>query len=345
MKVKIKTILRRRWYVFILLILLVGYFYYQNKSTQVKTSTEKKYTVRRDTLKEFLSLSGQIQADQDVTLHFQSSGMLSWVGVKEGDIVKKGQLIATLDKREIQKRLQKYLANYTKTRLDFDQKQDDNKDSNILSLTDDQRRATLRIGDKSQNDLNSAVLDVEIQNLALEYANLFSPIDGIVVKANSPYAGVNITPAQAEFEIINPNTLYFSAIADQTEVIKLQSGKSGEIVFDAYSDNKNYGTISTISYTPKRGETGTVYEVKLSFNQYSNQYRLGMTGDVSFPLTEKVDVLSAPASYILSEKDKKYVWKLVNGNKEKQYIKVGDVYDSATEVLSGLKEGDQIVEK
>lgn len=345
MKLRLKSILVRRWYIVVLLIIVVGYLVYQNQNTQVKTAEVKKYTVRRDTLKDTISLSGQINADQDVTLHFQSSGMLSWVGVKEGDMVKKGQLIATLDKREIQKRLQKYLAHYTNTRLDFDQKQDDNKDSNILSLTDDQRRAALRLGDKSQNDLNSAVLDVEIQNLALEYANLVSPIDGIVVKADSPYAGVNITPTQAEFEIVNPNTLYFSALADQTEVIKLQPGKSGEIVFDAYPDIKNFGSINTISYIPKTGETGTVYEVKLAFNQYSSQYRLGMTGDVTFPLTEKTNVISVPTTYVLTEKDKKYVWKVTNGKKEKQYIKVGDVYDTATEVLSGLSEGDQIVEK
>ncbi len=330
----------------IIILVLSGLFFLKVNSSPTNGKNGKKQTshlVKRQNLKDTLSLSGSIDAEEKVTLRFQSSGRVSWVGVKEGDYVKKYQSIASLDQRELKKTLEKYLNSYINERYDFEQTHDDYWQKQY-ALSDGLKREAERIIKKSQSDLNNTVLDVELKNLSLEYASLWTPIEGIVTKVGSPFAGVNTTPTQAEFEIINPKTVFFSATADQNDVVKLKEGKRGKIILDAYPDKTLSGKIKKISFVPKEGETGTVYEVKIILNgtNDSYQYRFGMTGDASFTLKEKEDVLSIPSNYIRTEKGKKYVMKKKNGGRTKVYVTTGEEIDTFIEITSGLSPGDTI---
>lgn len=335
--------LKKRWYVFIVLVLIGAGFIYNKTNADAKKIKESQYTIKRQNLRETLSLSGKIDADEHIILRFQTSGRLSWVGVKEGDVVKKYQGIASLDQRDIQKRMQKTLNDYAKERNDFDQSGDDNRRIGDQP-TKELGNAMKRLLEKAQYDLTNSVLDVELQALAREYSYLYTPIDGIVIRVDSKYPGVNITPTGAEFEILNPDTLYFSFTADQTEIIKLREGLTGELVFDSFPDDMEKGSIYYISYTPKQGETGTVYEGRIKIpKEMVSKLRLGMTGDVTFGLQEKDNVVSVPSNYVKSDSSGMYVEKLVNAKPIKTYIKVGMDIDGFYEVLKGLSENDVIL--
>ena len=340
---KIGGFLKKRWYLVLILIIGTGLYLNQQKTAQAKKEKETKYTVERRDIKETLSLAGEIQADEHVILRFQTSGKLAWVGVKEGDTVKKYQTIANLDQREVKKKLQKSLLTYAQTRNSFDQTGDDNQrvgDQPINDVGDKMKRLL----ENAQYGLDSSVLDVELTNLAIEYSNLFTPISGVVTRVDSKYAGVNITPSQAEFEIINPETVYFSFTADQIEIIKLSEGMSATISLDSYPDETPNGTISYISYVPKAGETGTVYEGKLKLsNADITKYRFGMTGDANFTLSEKKNVVVVLDKFTKSEGDNRYVTRLKDGKEEKVFIKTGLEEDGYLEVLSGLKAGDTVI--
>jgi len=340
---KIGGFLKKRWYLVLILIIGTGLYLNQQKTAQAKKEKETRYTVERRDIKETLSLAGEIQADEHVILRFQTSGKLAWVGVKEGDTVKKYQTIANLDQREVKKKLQKSLLTYAQTRNSFDQTGDDNQrvgDQPINDVGDKMKRLL----ENAQYGLDSSVLDVELTNLAIEYSNLFTPISGVVTRVDSKYAGVNITPSQAEFEIINPETVYFSFTADQIEIIKLSEGMSATISLDSYPDETPNGTISYISYVPKAGETGTVYEGKLKLsNADITKYRFGMTGDANFTLSEKKNVVVVLDKFTKSEGDNRYVTRLKDGKEEKVFIKTGLEEDGYLEVLSGLKAGDTVI--
>jgi len=340
---KILNFLKKRWYLVLLVIIGVVGFFYQRSAAQAIVAKTDSYTVKRQTLKDELSLSGKVEADEHVVLRFQTSGLLSWVGVKEGEWIKKYQTLASLDQRDVQKRLQKYLNTYQKTRWDYDQTTEDSQLKYIGGLSEDARREALRVLDKSQFDLNNAVIDVELQDLARQYSYLNTPIEGLIVRIDSPFSGVNITPAGAEIEVVNPSTVYFSVTADQTEVIKLRDGLTAEISLDSYPDKPISGVIKSISFIPKTGETGTVYQVKLMLNQtnMNYQYRIGMTGDATFALKEIPEVIAIPTTFIKTEGKKKYVFSDAQKTK-RVYIKLGMEIDNQTEVLNGLKEGDVI---
>jgi len=344
-----KKILSYKKTIIFLIILVVaglGYFFYQRENERLLVKSEKTYIVGVQNIRDELSISGNVDADEKVDLAFQTGGKLAWVGVKVGDKVKKYQGIASLDQRELEKRLKKDLNLFMTARWNFDQVKDDNRDSVIWSLTEDQRRRAFRQIDLAQFNLDNSIIDVEIRDLSKEVSYLYSPIEGIVTRVDTPYAGVNTTSLN-HFEVINPDTIRFIALADQTDVVKMKEGMSADVSLDAYPDVKKKASISTISLTPKSGEVGTVYEMKMNFNESSEEaemMRVGMTGDATFVLNEK-DTLAIPTSIIILEGEKKYVYKKVNDRKEKTYIETGVSNDAFTEVTTGLKPGDIVYDK
>jgi len=340
--VKIVSFLKKRWYLVLIVLVVGGMYFNQQKTAQAKKEKETTYTIKRQDLKETLALSGDIEADEHVVMRFQTSGRLAWVGAKEGDIVKKYQTLASLDQRDVRAKLQKSLNTYAQTRNSFDQSGDDNQRIGDQPIVENGDRMK-RILENAQYNLDSSVIDVELNALAIEYSNLWTPIQGVVTRADAKYAGLNITPAQAEFEIINPETLYFSFTADQTDITKLSYGMKGEMVFDSFPDEQKNGELYYISYTPKSGETGTVYEGRIHIPSSDvMKYRFGMTGDATFTLSEKKNVVAVPSTYTKADAKGRYALKEVEGKQVKTYLTVGPEIDGSYEIKKGLAEGDTI---
>jgi RND family efflux transporter MFP subunit len=296
-----------------------------------------------------LSLTGRIDAEEKVNLAFAIPGKLTWVGVEEGDKVSKYQGIASLDQREVEKNIQKTLNNFMTVRHNFDQSLDDNDTYTEQAEVDDEEKMR-RLINKSQLSLDNAVLDVEIQHLAKENSYLYAPIDGIVTKANHPYPGVNVSTSQVGFEIVNPATIYFSATADQADVVKLQEGDTGDITLDSFIEKTVPGVIEDISFTPVQGDVGTTYEIKIKFSSPDiDKYRLGMTGDIFFTVKELPNTIAIPSDYLQVDKEGNYfVTKLIKENGTEKLkdvsIKIGEEYEEGLEIKDGLKEGDIVYE-
>lgn len=331
---------KKYWWILLILISIGGFLFYRSNKAKTVALKDKTYTVTKQDLIDSLDISGEIDATEKASLRFQTSGLLTWVGVKEGDMVKKFQVLASLDKRELQNSMNQLLNTYSKTRADFDQTQIDNRDwTSNGTLAQD---AIKRVLQKEQLDLNNSVLSVEAKNLALKFANLYTPIAGIVTKVDSPLAGQNITPATATFEVVNPESLYFSALADQTEVTKFKVGLQGEITMDSFTDKKYAAEVESIGFIPKTGETGTVYEIKIKIKDGTENFRLGMTGDVRFVFKENKGVVAVPEAYLKTDNGKRFVSKSINGQAVKTEVGVGDSVDGIIEITAGLKENDVI---
>jgi RND family efflux transporter MFP subunit len=335
--------LKKYWWIILIGVVVGGLWYRNVEAKKTKLLKEKTFTVTKKDLVDSLTIAGEIDAKEKVSLKFQTSGLLTWVGVKEGDTVKKFQTIASLDKRELQNSMSQLLNTYSKTRSDFEQAQSDNKNWETNGMTDVAREAIKRTLSKEQMDLNNSVLAVEARDLSLKFASLYTPIAGLVTKVDSPVAGQNITPSTATFEVINPKSLYFSALADQSEVTKFKVGQKGYITMDSFSDHKIGATVESIAFTPKAGETGTVYELKIIMDKEgtdSGEIRLGMTGDVEFVFKEIKDVVAIPSAYIKKEGNVNSVTVMKNNKQEKRDVIIGANIDGTVEIISGLQENE-----
>lgn len=327
----------------LLALFVIGLLFYLiwqnvfNKPQEVQITKAKRRSFR-----ETIVLTGKIDARDKAILQFQLPGRLSFVGVKEGDLVKKGKRIASLDQRDVEKNLQKSLNTFLSARWDLDQNKEDYKPAEAPGNLGPKWQ---RIIDKSQFSLNNTILDVELKDLAIQYSHLYSPINGVVTKVGAPLAGVNITPNMAVYEIVDPNTIFFAINIDQADLSKISTGMIGELILDAFDTQKKSVMIEKIGFTPVEGEVGTVYRAELTMEKSDGlgKYRLGMTGDVEFLLSERKDVLSVEGKYIKSENGNKYVFIQSLNKLIKTPIKIGSNNEGFVEIKEGISEGDALV--
>ncbi len=318
-----------------LIVLVVGgWFTYQRLRPKSPQELYELATVTRESIRQTVTASGKVRSLTQVDLKFQTSGLMTWVGVKEGDSIKKWQAIASLDKRELEKNLQKYLLDFSKERADFDED---------LKITYKDKALTdtiSRILAKNQYDLDKTVLDVEIKDLAVKLATLTSPIAGIVTHIDVPVAGVNITPATAVFTVADPQQLIFEAEVDEADIGNLAVSQAAELVLDAFPDDPIPVTVSRIDYSSTTDSSGaTIYQVEFSLEP-NDRLRLGLNGEVTITSAQKDDVLVVPFSAVSSDNQVKVVR---NGKLETVIVETGIASDDKIEVVSGLNENEPVV--
>ena len=327
-----------------IIIVLSYYFFFQTKT---KGESIKLGEVKTEKLSEAISASGSVDAAIKANVRFASSGKLAWVGVKKGDTVKKWQALTSLDKEELKKKLEKELLDYKSERWDYEQGREDYgvkevQDQNYPNVLTDELR---RILQKNQFDLDSVVLDVEIQNLAIKYATIISPIDGLVVDIKEPHAGVNITPAGAEITIVDPESTEFVAEVDEVDVSKVSVGQGAIIILDAYPDEEIQATVKSIDFvstTTKGG--GTAYLVKTTLPEnIGEKFRIGMNGDIEFVAEDLKSVLVVPQKSIVITDDKTSVWVVKDGVAKLVEVELGAETADYAEIISGIKEGEKVI--
>lgn len=323
---------------FVLLLLIGGgFFYYQKVSaTQVVLKFEK--PIRQDVIKS-LEVSGFIDAKEKARLRFAAGGKVVYIGAKEGDVVKKWQTIATIDRAALQKQLQKDLNNYMQERYDWEDNRDSIKDR---ALTTKEFRQV----DRNQLDLNNTVLDVEIQDIAIKNSAISAPFEGILTTAPTNVAGTQIL-ASDYFEIMNPKTLIFKAAVDEADIALIQKGQIGKINLDSFREQEILAEVGYIAYTSTETSSGTSFVIELPITQSEilDRLRVGMNGDVNIILEKKADVITIPFIAIIQKDNKNFV-KVKKDNKnniEEREISIGIENDEIVEVTNGLSETDEIV--
>lgn len=301
--------------------------------------------VTREAIQQTISASGEIEAEDQVTLTFQTAGQLAWVGVKEGDLVKKGQAVASLDKRELQKDLKTELNDYMNERWNFE---DDRDTYNVISDNLDDYTLTShvrRILEKAQFDLNNSVIDVEIADLAIKLATIYSPINGIVTSIEAPIAGVNVTTTTADFIIAGSTEMKFVANVDEADVGLVRPGQTATIVLDAYLEEPIDGLVDQIAFaavTTSGGGTAFPVNVPLPDN-YDQRYKVGMNGDVEIVIQSAENSLTVPLEAVKETEEKVYV-QIIEGRKVKEIpVKIGLESDSRVEILQGVEEGQMVI--
>lgn len=300
--------------------------------------------VAKGTIRSQVIFSGTVDFDKHVTLQFQqvptNGVMISWVGVKLGDTVKKGQLLASLDQQAVLKQQQLNLSTYWQQRLTFDQTQSDNAGRTPdQSLNDTQKRQLLT----SQASLNNSIYNVELQDQVARLSNIWSPIGGVMTRIDTPLAGVNIQSAdEARFEVIDPSTLLFSTDIDESEVTNLHVGDKGVLVLNAFPTDYIPATIRNIAFASHQDtNNNTVYNVKLTLDRdnTSYKYKFGMTGNIVF-YEYNTNVLYVPNDYIHQDDTGFYV--KVGNAKKLVYVQTGISDGKVTEIVKGVNEGDAI---
>lgn len=320
--------------VVILFIAAFGIYRY----AQSKNIEYTKYSVEKKDIQETFELSGKVVAGTSATLRFGAGGLITYVGAKEGDSVKKWQTLASVDSRQLQKTLDQKLNLYAIQRGTFEQTIDDN-DNSVPG--EDLGRTLSRLLEKNQYQLDNTVKDVEYLDLSLKLSRLSSPIAGILVHSPIDTSNVQVSLTDT-WVVIDPSSLYFSADLDETDLKRVSVGQKVKVTVDAYPDRIIETKIDTISYSPKETSAGTTYEVKLSLAGYADLLRLGLNGTAAVIISEKEEVKTLPSSAFTTKEGKSIVL-VKNGQKyEEKIIETGIENEGIVEIVDGLGDTEYV---
>lgn len=320
------------WVLFIALIAVGIFFLIKNKNKPEYLSAK----VERGLVREELILTGSVEAEKYAKLSFPTSGKIAAVYVTEGQEVKKGLAIISMDRTVLLAAYQQALNNYRKYEASAQNALDSVKDH-----TGDETYAQKDTRTTAEVNRDNAYDALKAAKYNLDNATVYAPFNGIISSLPYTSPGVIVSMTDTQVEIVDPKTIYFDVDADQNDVTNIKIGQKVAVVLDSFSDKEFSGTVSFVSFTPRLGETGTNYKVKVVFMEdvfTAVTARIGMTGDAKFILSEKDNVLYVPSEFVGSDTKGKFV--RVGKYENKVYITIGLEGEERTEIIKGVSEGD-----
>ena len=332
------------------------------KEQKAEFSTAK---VEKQNISTSITATGTIEPVTSVTVGTQVSGIVSKLYVDYNSIVKKGQIIAELDKTNLiselnrakadlssaQSTLNYETANYNRYKTLFDKG---------LISANDYENARLSF-DKAQQTVRSSRENVQKAQTNLGYATITSPIDGVVlsksVEEGQTVAASFNTP---ELFTIAQDLTDMRVIADidEADIGGVKEGQRVSFTVDAYPDDKFEGQVTQVRQQATTESNVVTYEVVISAPNNDLKLKPGLTANVTIYTLEKNDVLAAPAKALrfmptealLSEgqsiedvEASTKVWTL-EGNVFKAHpVQVGTTNGMLTEIVSGINEGTEVL--
>lgn len=208
---------------------------------------------------------GEVKA-RIIEARFALSGKIASAGKKLGDKVAKWDLIASLDRKILQTELDRQLADFEKTRADFE------IFAGKVGEPTDQVNKYLKV--EKQAELNASVKEVELAKARLDQCDLFSPVNGIIIDDSGLAPGLNIAPAGSAVKIVDTDCLYFEIQITQKEVKDFESPRKCEVEIEGMKEK-----ISSAS-SPVHSD-GKSFTVALPLPA-SSKVLLGMKGKAKF---------------------------------------------------------------
>jgi len=332
------------------------------KEQKAEFSTAK---VEKQNISTSITATGTIEPVTSVTVGTQVSGIVSKLYVDYNSIVKKGQIIAELDKTNLiselnrakadlssaQSTLNYETANYNRYKTLFDKG---------LISANDYENARLSF-DKAQQTVRSSRENVQKAQTNLGYATITSPIDGVVlsksVEEGQTVAASFNTP---ELFTIAQDLTDMRVIADidEADIGGVKEGQRVSFTVDAYPDDKFEGQVTQVRQQATTESNVVTYEVVISAPNNDLKLKPGLTANVTIFTLEKNDVLAAPAKALrfmptealLSEGQSiedveapTKVWTLEGNVFKAHAVQVGTTNGMLTEIISGISEGTEVL--
>jgi HlyD family secretion protein len=379
----------------VLILVVAGALIASSGGTKIDPSKLAK--VEKGDLAKSVVATGKIEPITKVEIKSKASGIVKKLYVEYGDKVKKGQVLAELDKEEIQARvdqaraqLEGSSASLNGTRADLERAKVDAEgpDVPLLKRAYERAQGMAKDGVVSASALDDAEKNYEMslnkQNVSkaqlqvlqakigqaqgqvsqdranlkqleeqLGYTTIESPIDGIVlsrdVEIGDAVSSILVLGSTATLVMTLGDTseVYVKGKVDESDIGKVYLGQPARIKVESFKDKTFTGKVTKISPMGVEKDNVTTFEVRVSINNPEGVLKAMMTANAEIILEEHTNVLQIPEGSIIYDKDKKASVEIpdpkAKEGKRKIAVNIGISNGAKTELLQGLKEGDQVV--
>lgn len=312
-----------------------------------------------------VTATGTIEPVTSVTVGTQVSGIVSRIYVDYNSVVKKGQVIAELDKTNLTSELNTAKANLASAQSSLNYETDNYKRyktlySKGLVSADEYESAKLSY-DKALQTVVSQKEQLTKAQTNLGYATITSPIDGVVLsKAVEEGQTVAASFNTPELFSIAKDLKDMRVIADidEADIGEVKEGENVKFTVDAFPNDTFEGVVTQVRQEATTTNNVVTYEVVISAPNADLKLKPGLTANVTIFTAEKNNVLSVPSKALrytptIETIGKKYkiqdcngknkVWTLEGNMLKAHAVKIGISDGSHTEIISGISNGVQVI--
>ena len=327
--------------------------------------------VSRNSMSNMVSATGTVEPVTQVEVGTQVSGIIDKIYVDYNSVVKKGQLIAEMDKVTLQAELESQEAQLANAKAEYDYQQKNYARSKVLFekklISDSDYETATYNYEKAKSAYDKSRADIVKVRRNLGYAVITSPIDGVVIskeveEGQTVAAGFS-TPTL--FTIANDlREMQVVADVDEADIGQVAEGQRVTFSVDAYPNDVFEGVVTQVRLEATVESNVVTYEVIISAPNPDLKLKPGLTATVSIYTLEKDNVLTilakalkfVPEQAVAEEAGmtlkparvdnpalQKTVWVKEGNVLEEKEIKIGTTLTSLVEVESGLREGQEVV--
>jgi RND family efflux transporter MFP subunit len=307
-----------------------------------------------------LTASGYVVARRKAAVASKGTGTLVFLGVEEGDRVKKGQIIARLDDSDVVATLQRTRENLRVAEADLNDAKQNLERVQILLKRDLIAQAEYDGADARYKrvvaSIDAAKFAVREAEVAVENTRIIAPFDGTVLKKNAdvgeivaPLAGAASSKA-AVVTIADMASLEVEADVSEANITRVSPEQGCEITLDAYPEQRYPGYVTKIVPTADRAKATVL--VKIKFRKYDQRVLPEMGAKISFlaadASTSAADakaLLTVPATAVVSRNGRQVAFQVRDDRAVEVAVTTGQKLAGLVEIKSGLKDGEKVITK
>ncbi len=276
-----------------------SYFFNDESANQAGALISTK--VVTDTIKTTISTTGTLEPVDQVEVGTQVSGDIAKINADFNSKVKKGQVIAELDKSKLQSTLKQALISYKSAENDLKFKQ--STYDRVKKLAESKSASAVEL-EQAEYNLNAAKLSVEQRQnevsqarLNLSYATIKSPIDGVVLKravdVGQTVAASMSTPT---LFIIAKDLVQMKVMAavDEADIGQVKAGQRVTFTVDAFQNDIFNGTVQEVRLNPTTTSNVVTYTVVITAENPEQKLLPGMTATCTIVTQEITDAVTIP---------------------------------------------------
>lgn len=306
-----------------------------------------------------LTASGYVVARRKAAVASKGTGRLVFLGVDEGDRVKKGQVIARLEDADVAAARARAQENLRAAEAElYDAKQTLERNRILLKqgviAQSEYDAADMRYR-RTVATIDAARFGVKEADVAVDNTLIIAPFDGTVLKKNAdvgeivaPLAGATSSRA-AVVTIADMSSLEVDADVSEANITRITPEQNCEITLDAYPQQRYPGHVTKIVPTADRAKATVL--VKIRFKDYDQKVLPEMSAKISFlkaGTTSEADakaLLTVPAAAVAKRNGRDVVFQLKDDRAVEVPVTVGQRLGASVEIQQGLKDGDKVISK
>ena len=353
------------WIAVVVIVIVAVAAWEKKKKKKEEDINFKEEKVALKTLQNSVTATGTIEAVTSVTVGTQVSGIVNKLYVDYNSQVKKGQVIAELDKTNLLSELNTAKANLASAQSSLNYQAANMERYKTLYkkglVSADEYENALLTYRQAKEQVASSKENVQRAQTNLGYATITSPIDGTVI-SKSVEEGQTVAASfnTPELFTIAKDLTNMQGVAnvDEADIGGVKEGDRVTFTVDAYPDDTFEGTVKQVRLEATTTNNVVTYEVVISAPNADLKLKPGLTANVTIYTQERSGVLAVANKAlrftptketvgkdmkIVDCKGKNKVWTL-NGNTLTAHpVTIGQSDGINTEITKGLKQGDKIV--